>query len=348
MRKSVGVGIAVVCGAVLAGAGYAVYDLTGGGEAVAASGSTQAAKPPRTVLATPPTATQAAAGARAFLDAWSSGDLQKAAALTDDPTAAATALAAFRDKVKPSSVVFTSSASAATPAASPSPQASTASGQPGAVPFHAAVQFTQPAAPWQWDGALGMEAMSDGTAAVHWAPSVINPQLKPGTSISVQPLAAPAAGVVDRNGKSLAGLPSLAPLMGLLKAAGPTPPPADAGSAVEITDDSGKGTPVTLFTITQPKPQPVLKLTLDATLQAAAESAVQQQSQGGTRPAALVAIEPSTGNILAFANAPSGGLNMAFLGATAPGSTMKVVTATALLEAGDTPRRRSPARARPP
>ena len=55
-----------------------------------------------------------------------------------------------------------------------------------------------------------------------------------------------------------------------------------------------------------------------------------------TGPAsALVAIRPSTGDILAAANGPgNGGLNAATFGQYAPGSTFKVVSSLALLRSG--------------
>jgi Penicillin binding protein transpeptidase domain/Penicillin-binding Protein dimerisation domain/NTF2-like N-terminal transpeptidase domain len=74
-----------------------------------------------------------------------------------------------------------------------------------------------------------------------------------------------------------------------------------------------------------------LRLTLDPALQQKAEQAL-----AGTAPvSALVAIRPSTGDILAAANGPGNdGLNAATFGQYAPGSTFKVVSSLALLRAG--------------
>ena len=74
-----------------------------------------------------------------------------------------------------------------------------------------------------------------------------------------------------------------------------------------------------------------LRTTLDRDVQAAAEAAL-----GATEPkAALVAVQPSTGDVLAVANRPAGSsLNRAFTGLYPPGSTFKVVSTTALLRAG--------------
>jgi cell division protein FtsI/penicillin-binding protein 2 len=80
-----------------------------------------------------------------------------------------------------------------------------------------------------------------------------------------------------------------------------------------------------------PVPGTPLRTTLDPALQAAADAAL-----AGIDPAsALVAIRPSTGDLLAVATgAGSDGLNTAAVGQYPPGSTMKVVTALALLRAG--------------
>jgi cell division protein FtsI/penicillin-binding protein 2 len=74
-----------------------------------------------------------------------------------------------------------------------------------------------------------------------------------------------------------------------------------------------------------------LRTTLDLDAQRAAEAAL----AGGGRNAALVALQPSTGDVLAVANRPAGSsLNRAFTGLYPPGSTFKVVTTAALLRAG--------------
>ena len=57
---------------------------------------------------------------------------------------------------------------------------------------------------------------------------------------------------------------------------------------------------------------------------------------GQTKPTAIVAIRPSTGQVLAVANIP-GGFNRALDGQYPPGSTFKIVTAAALGKAGVMP-----------
>ena len=103
------------------------------------------------------------------------------------------------------------------------------------------------------------------------------------------------------------------------------------GQEVNAVGSDGKTREI--FRVEPEDGQP-LQLTLDTDLQVAAEQAL-----AGVGPAAaLVAIKPSTGAILAAANGPgTGGLNIATYGQYAPGSTFKSVSSLALLRAGDTP-----------
>ena len=74
-----------------------------------------------------------------------------------------------------------------------------------------------------------------------------------------------------------------------------------------------------------------LATTIDARVQAAAEQAL----AGRTDEAALVAVQPSTGDVLAVANRPvASTYDRALEGTYAPGSTFKVVSTAALLRAG--------------
>ena len=74
-----------------------------------------------------------------------------------------------------------------------------------------------------------------------------------------------------------------------------------------------------------------LRTTLDRPVQAAAELAL-----GATKQkAALIAVQPSTGDVLAVANRPTeAAYDRAIDGRYAPGSTFKVITTAALLRAG--------------
>lgn len=85
------------------------------------------------------------------------------------------------------------------------------------------------------------------------------------------------------------------------------------------------------------EPGQPLALTLDQALQTDAEGILAQLGGADAPDSAIVAIRPSTGEILAAANGPgNGGVNIATAGQYAPGSTFKLVTALALLRAGVT------------
>ncbi|MFE4516859.1 penicillin-binding transpeptidase domain-containing protein [Kitasatospora sp. NPDC056783] len=359
MRSGAKIGIITgVSIAVLAGGGYGVYSLVGD------SGGGSGAKKPRTVVAEPPTTEQAAAGMKDFLTAWQAGDIAKAASLTDDPAAATTALTAFRDQVKPSALTLTpfgettqqvfsaatgtpappakpSAGASATPGADDTPSATATPGPTGKLmSYKARAEFAGTSRVWDYQGFLGVVKMSDNTPAVHWAPSVIHPHLSGNETIAVQPVFAPPSTVVDRNGKPIQGTSITAALMSTLQDNANKLLPADpakdqdAGSAVVVSDPSGKGPQDKLFTIVEPKPGKPFKVTIDNTLQAAAEKAM---TDLGGKPGSIVAVEPSTGQVLAFANSPATGQNRAFTGLLAPGSTMKIVTSAALLENGINP-----------
>ena len=82
-----------------------------------------------------------------------------------------------------------------------------------------------------------------------------------------------------------------------------------------------------------------LQLTMDLDLQTEAESLLADVGPAS----ALVALRPSTGEILAAANGPgNGGINLATFGQFAPGSTFKSARSLALLRAGLTPDSRVP------
>jgi cell division protein FtsI/penicillin-binding protein 2 len=85
----------------------------------------------------------------------------------------------------------------------------------------------------------------------------------------------------------------------------------------------------TVFSVTGSPGRPV-RVTLDRRVQAAAETALNATN----RPAALVAVQASTGDLLAVANRPVGSYDRALSGLHPPGSSFKIVTTAALLSQG--------------
>jgi cell division protein FtsI/penicillin-binding protein 2 len=90
------------------------------------------------------------------------------------------------------------------------------------------------------------------------------------------------------------------------------------------------GVPVKTLLARQGSPGRDLRTTLDIGVQRAAETALGSDEA----EAALVAVQPSTGNVLAVANRPELGYDRALEGRYPPGSTFKVITTDALLRAG--------------
>jgi cell division protein FtsI/penicillin-binding protein 2 len=104
------------------------------------------------------------------------------------------------------------------------------------------------------------------------------------------------------------------------------------GATVAVTDHTG--TTVATLKRFPDRPGTAVQTTIDPAIQQAAESAL----SGETLPADLVAIQASTGNVLASVSQPdSQQVNNAFTGAYPPGSTFKVVTSSDLLEHGSSP-----------
>ncbi|MFF0989976.1 penicillin-binding transpeptidase domain-containing protein [Kocuria nitroreducens] len=88
-----------------------------------------------------------------------------------------------------------------------------------------------------------------------------------------------------------------------------------------------------LFEVPPQAGEPVA-LTLDRGLQSTTEELL----DGIESPSAVVAVRPSTGELVVSANGPgSEGYSTALLGQYAPGSTFKVVTSLGMLRKGDTP-----------
>ena len=103
------------------------------------------------------------------------------------------------------------------------------------------------------------------------------------------------------------------------------------GAVVDAVGSGGKERELYRVEATRGKP---LELTLDEDLELTAERLLADVGPAS----ALVAIRPSSGDILAAANGPgNNGYNYATYGQVAPGSTFKSVSSLALLRAGLTP-----------
>ncbi|WP_165495262.1 penicillin-binding transpeptidase domain-containing protein [Actinomadura roseirufa] len=156
---------------------------------------------------------------------------------------------------------------------------------------------------------------------VLWSPATLYPGLKGKGTWTLREVQVPAVALTDRKGRALSADGSLQPyLAGLTDRMEGTD---ESGWAVEMRDGTGPAQRLRLLGV---KGTTKVRTTLDAGVQEAAERAA------ASRPAAIVALRPSTGEILAVADG-LGGLG-AFGGHYPPGSTFKVVTAAALLDGG--------------
>ncbi|MFD5635339.1 penicillin-binding transpeptidase domain-containing protein [Streptomyces sp. NPDC127077] len=309
---------AAVIGGVFAvmvgGAGYGAYNVV---TAISGDGGT-GADGPAAVKTGPPSGAEVKETSRAFFAAWEKGDAGKAAALTNYASNAEGLLAGYHDDAHLTDVKITPHA---------------ASG--ARVPFSvkATVSYDGKSKPFAYDSELTVvRGETTGKALVGWKPSVLHPELKDGDTLVTGESANPAIEAVDRNNVVLTKekYPSLGPILDALRekygdTAGGTP-----GIELSIRHGAEGSGDTTLVTLAEGRAGK-LRTTLSASAQAAAEKAVTQYAESS-----VVAVKPSTGEVLAVANHRADGFNAAFLGKLAPGSTMKIISAATLIDNGIT------------
>ncbi|WKK21454.1 penicillin-binding transpeptidase domain-containing protein [Streptomyces olivoreticuli] len=312
MHKGAKIAVGVVAAAMTGVAGIGAYNVV---SAVTHTSGTRAEAAP--VKTGPPTDSEVDRTARDFLAAWESGDAQKAAALTDNVEAATTALTGYRETAHVEKVSL---------------KPGTATG--AKVPFSvtAEVVYGKQRSTWTYESSLGVvRGRSTGHALVDWQPTVVHPQLAQGESLATDASSAPQITAVDRDGATLDAkdYPSLASVLPELRKRYGQKAGGEPGVEVRAVGPVGaSASPKTLHVLSKGKPAQ-LRTTLDAGVQRAAESAVDRQAD-----ASVVAVKPSTGEILAIANSKKTEFNAALMGQTPPGSTMKIVTSAMLLEQG--------------
>ncbi|MEW2163962.1 penicillin-binding transpeptidase domain-containing protein [Streptomyces sp. NPDC007084] len=296
----------------LGGAGYGAYNFV-----TAVSGDTGTAGP-APVKTGPPSGAEIKETSRAFFAAWEKGDAAEAAALTNYQAGAESLLAGYRDTAHLTHVRITPGAA-----------------KGATVPFsvRATVSYEGKSKPLAYGSRLTVvRGETTGKALVDWKPSVVHPRLKDGDTLVTGESQSPAIEAVDRNNVVLTkdDYPSLGPILDALRGkygdkAGGTP-----GIELAIHHGTTENPDTTLATLAEGRPGKV-RTTLSASAQAAAEKAVQRYAESS-----VVAVKPSTGEVLAVANHRQDGFNAAFLGKLAPGSTMKIISAAALIDNGIT------------
>ncbi|WP_437034572.1 penicillin-binding transpeptidase domain-containing protein [Streptomyces sp. enrichment culture] len=306
--------IAVVVG----GVGFGAYALLGGG--AAGDGTrTASAQQAEEVRTGPLSAAEVTDTAERFLTAWQSGKVSEAAAVTDDPKAAAALLTGYAEDARVKDVTLT---------------AGTRTGAKVAFSVKGTVSHGDLAAPLAYDSALTVvRRAGDGAPRVDWRPAVLHPDLGDGDRLVTGEAGTPPVRALDRDGGELTTrkYPSLGTVLdGLREKYGEK---AGGEAGVELRVVRGKESKKaelsdkTLLELSEGTPGTV-KTTLDPSLQAAAEEQVAKKAK-----ASVVVLRASTGEILAVANS-SHGFNTAFQGSLAPGSTMKVITSSMLIEKG--------------
>ncbi|HEV7652768.1 MAG TPA: penicillin-binding transpeptidase domain-containing protein [Actinophytocola sp.] len=274
--------------------------------------------------AAPPVHYSATEAADHFLDAFGSRDAAAAGALTDDPAAATAQLDEVFRGLRPTAVVATR-----TDLAEPAAGAHTAD-----EPFTLSWDLGAGRG-WEYPSALRV-VEKDAGWVVDWQPGLVHPRLTAGHGLVMGDLAGKPA-VRDRAGAPLltwaadepkAADPKLAPVLlgGMARVAGGR---TDAAAwYVALVDAAGKE--VAVLHGTRPKP-------LTATLSRPVQQAAQRAVDSTPYAAMIVAVQPSTGDLLAVAqNTAAGPAPVALSGQFPPGSTFKIATATAILEAGRT------------
>jgi hypothetical protein len=269
----------------------------------------------------------------AFLQAWQRGDLGQAARYTSRPAAAQEALAAYQRHLhlrKLTATVLAATGPGATATA-------TSGGAQETVRYAVSATVALSDDPraqsgtWRYTASLvALEQPDSRVWSVAWAPEVLAPDLT-GSTYPVAVQVPPAiTGAVDASGTGLAtysdaGLTTIAG--DLQNQAQADSRPGTPGLAVEVQTAAGDQVPGSETVVVTPRAGPGLATTIDGRAEAAARSAV-----GAYPSSSMVAIQPSTGKILAIANA--GDSDDALTARVAPGSTMKVITAAALFNAG--------------
>jgi hypothetical protein len=255
-----------------------------------------------------------------YLAAWSAEDYPAMRALVADPPADfETWHRRFRTGLKLTQAAFHRPRPSGVFAAS-------AADNDGVVGFSAKL-----AGPRDWDYSGRLKLVErDGGWRVAWTPAAIHPLLRKGLSLRVvtqdgDPLQVLAADGTPVNSPDAPG--SVQQLVEGVKETLPDRFKAQNRARIDLVQGGQ-----VIKTVVEPDGNRPIQTTIDLKVHRAGAAAL----DGVRKPASLVALRASTGEILAVVNKP-GGFNRALLGKYPPGSTFKVVTASALVADGAEP-----------
>jgi hypothetical protein len=173
---------------------------------------------------------------------------------------------------------------------------------------------------WPFSSTLRM-AIRDKTWKVIWAPETIHPLLKDGGTVKLTEFDRPAVELVTSEGDKIPNDSYADSYLTRLK------PEFDSVAPGWALESALPGQQAKRLMTVEPKAS-LEHTTLSRSVQAAAARALD-----GVRDASIVAVRPSTGEVLAVADRLENNYN-AFLDFFPPGSTFKTITAAALLESG--------------
>jgi hypothetical protein len=196
----------------------------------------------------------------------------------------------------------------------------------GVVSFRATVRG---AADWTYDGELKV-VERDRTWKIDWSPATLHPRLTGKGSIQVVRVKSEPTPVLAADGTRVDTPDAPGSVQQLVDGLRETYPDRFAESTRHVIRLYENGRPVE--TLSGSREKEPLRITVDLKVHAAGAAALEDVDKN----ASLVALRPSTGEILAVVNKP-GGFNRALLGKYPPGSTFKVVTASALVAGGVEP-----------
>ncbi|MFC6084267.1 NTF2-like N-terminal transpeptidase domain-containing protein [Sphaerisporangium aureirubrum] len=148
---------------------------------------------------------------------------------------------------------------------------------------------------WRFSGVLHL-AVRDGEWKVIWTPSTLTPGVAPSERLRLAEITVPGTELLTRQGRALpqdSGAETyFDDLVGEIDDLDETPP---SGWAIEAVPAAGRPRRLVVF---RPPLERRLRTTLDWWTEAAADRAL----DGVDRPAAIVAVRPSTGEVLAVAD----------------------------------------------
>jgi hypothetical protein len=268
----------------------------------------------------------------AFLKAWRSGNLGGAANLTNHPAAAKAGLAAYARDLDLGKLTATASSvtgAAGSTTALPRESAKFAvSASVAAKDGASVVRGT-----WAYNSTLtAYQEANSSVWFIDWQPDVVAPNVTKADRLAAVQVAPTVGIVTDANGEGLStfGDAGLSNISGLLTA---TPPPGQGKPGLDVQLETTTGKVIKVVKNSQaivvaPDNIPSVTTTITTADETAARAAVAMHPNSS-----IVVIQPSTGDILAIAN--NDGFNdFALTAAVAPGSSMKVITSTALFNAG--------------